>query len=66
MKDRLAIAWRELLAIRTLPDDEFWAGYQEIETHTLDGLSDDERNAAIEALNAYVVQLGRGSGEGFV
>lgn len=61
---RLEAAWNEMAAIKDRPDfDDLMEG---IEADVLFGLNGDDRTAAIEALNAYGVQLGRGSKEGYV
>lgn len=64
LPERLDGAWLAILDIKDEPDfDEL---YVAIEVDVLDGLDGDERNTAIEALNAYLASIGKASRAGYV
>ena len=64
LDERLKGAWLAIVDIKDEPDfDDLYIG---IEADVLYGLEGDERDAAIEALNAYLMQVGKAKGEGFV
>lgn len=57
LEDRLALAWTALSKATTLPDRQFWAAFDEIETATLVGLNQEDSIRATQALHAYLAKL---------
>lgn len=57
VEHRLALAWKTLSAAAPLPDREFWAAFDLVETATLADLEGDDWRRATQALHAYLGRL---------
>lgn len=62
VEERLQAAWAALSAAAKLPERDFWAAFDEVETQALEGLTGQDRVRAAQSLYAYLAELKGGCG----